>query len=163
MSSMDRKENYQLFCQKARLLGVCDNMSGDDNHLRVRMGKNGRSKARFEVHARKEYMIVLYDENDKLGNGLLSTSKINIPATKYNKNYQYYSEVSPEEYDDFLRFVRSRLGKSKNTTLAGINSPMKPKDIIIKKDGQIMYICGRCGKTFVKSPRCPECGQLVKE
>lgn len=44
-----------------------------------------------------------------------------------------------------------------------INSPKKPKGIIHKKDGKTQYICGRCGVSFLKSPRCPECGQLVKE
>ena len=163
MNSLDRKSNYQMFCQKAKLYGVCDTTSDEENHLRVRMGKNGNSKARFEAHVRKEYMIVLYDENDKVGNGVLRASKINISATKYNKNYKYYSEVSPEDYDAFLRFVSSKLGRTRNTNMEGINTPMKPKSIVRKKDGQIMIICGRCKKSYVKSQRCPECGQLVKE
>ena len=160
---MDRKSNYQMFCQKAKLYGVCDVMSGNDDHLRVRMGKEGNSKARFEVHVRKEYMIVLYDENDKVGNDVLKASKINMPATKFNQNYKYYSEVSPEDYDAFLRFVRSRLGKTQKIKQAGINTPMKPKGIIHKNANTVQYICGRCGMSFVKSTRCPECGQLVRE
>lgn len=43
-----------------------------------------------------------------------------------------------------------------------INTPMKPKGIIRKKDGSVQCICARCGQAFLKSPRCPECGQLVK-
>ena len=159
---MDRKSNYQAFCQKAKLLGL-GVMSGDDNHLRVRMGKEGHSRARFEAHARKEYMIVLYDEKDKIEKGVLRASKINIPATKFNPSYKYYSEVSPEDYDALLRFVKSRLGKMQNGSLIGINTPMKPKGIVRKNDSMIMLICGRCGKAFAKSTRCPECGQLVKE
>lgn len=44
-----------------------------------------------------------------------------------------------------------------------INVPMKPKNRIRKPDGTIRYICGRCDASFSKSPRCPECGQLVNE
>lgn len=42
-----------------------------------------------------------------------------------------------------------------------INSPMKPKSIIRKADGTMRYVCPQCGLSFLKSPRCPECGQLV--
>ena len=44
-----------------------------------------------------------------------------------------------------------------------INIPMRPKNRIRKADGSIRYVCGRCQAIFNKSPRCPECGQLVKE
>jgi uncharacterized C2H2 Zn-finger protein len=43
-----------------------------------------------------------------------------------------------------------------------INKPMKPKNRIRKNDGTIIYLCGRCNNMFIKAPRCPECGQLVK-
>ena len=55
------------------------------------------------------------------------------------------------------------LDKVDEYTHDDINTPMKPKGIVRKNDGLIRYICGRCGMTFNKSPRCPECGQLVKE
>lgn len=44
-----------------------------------------------------------------------------------------------------------------------INTPLNLKDIIRTTDGQIQYVCGRCGYVFAKALRCPECGQLVKE
>lgn len=44
-----------------------------------------------------------------------------------------------------------------------INTPLRPKGRIRKSDGTITYICGRCEIKILKSPRCPECGQLVKE
>lgn len=44
-----------------------------------------------------------------------------------------------------------------------INTPLRPKTIIRKADGTIQFVCGRCEESFVKAPRCPECGQLVKE
>lgn len=45
----------------------------------------------------------------------------------------------------------------------GINTPLRPKRRLRKADGTIQYVCGRCEESFVKAPRCPECGQLVKE
>lgn len=44
-----------------------------------------------------------------------------------------------------------------------INTPLRPKTIIRKADGSVRYVCGRCEESFLKSQRCPECGQLVKE
>lgn len=44
-----------------------------------------------------------------------------------------------------------------------INTPMEPKSKKLGEDGIIRFICGRCGSTYLKSPRCPECGQLVKD
>lgn len=44
-----------------------------------------------------------------------------------------------------------------------INTPLRPKNVIRKTDGSIRYVCGRCEESFLKSRRCPECGQLVKE
>ncbi len=29
--------------------------------------------------------------------------------------------------------------------------------------GSVRYVCGKCETIFAKSPRCPECGQLIKE
>lgn len=45
----------------------------------------------------------------------------------------------------------------------GINTPLPPKDILKANNGEFHYICGRCGHEYLKAPRCPECGQLVKE
>lgn len=163
MSSMDRKENYQLFCQKAKAYGVCDEMSGDDNHKRVRMGKESSSRARFEAHLRKDCMKIFYDEKDKIGNGILQVGRADLPATNINPNYDYFSEVYPEDYDVFLQFVCLKLGRKQSDNLRGINTPLKPSDVIRSNDGQDKCVCGNCGKTFMKSPRCPECEQLVQE
>ena len=48
-------------------------------------------------------------------------------------------------------------------TIDDINTPKEPKNTIKSADGSIQYICGRCETAFNKAPRCPECGQLVKE
>lgn len=44
-----------------------------------------------------------------------------------------------------------------------INNPLRPQIVIKRPDGTLRYKCGRCEYSFAKSPRCPECGQLVKE
>lgn len=44
-----------------------------------------------------------------------------------------------------------------------INTPILPKETIRNEDGSTRLICGRCETVFIKSKRCPECGQLVKE
>lgn len=44
-----------------------------------------------------------------------------------------------------------------------INVPMSPQSIKCLPYGTTRYICGRCGAEYNKAPRCPECGQIVKE
>lgn len=44
-----------------------------------------------------------------------------------------------------------------------INTPLEPKSIINEPDGTIRFQCARCDYVFLKAPRCPECGQAVKE
>ena len=44
-----------------------------------------------------------------------------------------------------------------------INIPMNPQSIKRLSYGTTCYVCGRCGAEYNKAPRCPECGQLVKE
>ena len=59
----------------------------------------------------------------------------------------------------FLKFDSS----DESTASFDINVPMRPKNRIRKADGSVRLVCGRCQASFAKSPRCPECGQLVKE
>ncbi len=47
--------------------------------------------------------------------------------------------------------------------ISDINRPMRPKSKVRKPDGTVKYTCGRCNTAFISSPRCPECGQVVKE
>jgi hypothetical protein len=44
-----------------------------------------------------------------------------------------------------------------------INTPLVPKNIINELDGTVRFQCARCDYVFLKAPRCPECGQAVKE
>ena len=61
-----------------------------------------------------------------------------------------------DEYCDALKELWDQ-------TINSINVPIYPKDIINLADGSVRYICERCGITFNKNVRCPECGQAVKE
>lgn len=45
----------------------------------------------------------------------------------------------------------------------GINVPLAPKTVITESDGTVKYQCAKCNYVFLKAPRCPECGQAVKE
>lgn len=55
------------------------------------------------------------------------------------------------------------LNEVETNEVDSINTALKPKDIIFKQNGTVKYICARCDYEFVKSPRCPECGQLIRE
>ena len=50
---------------------------------------------------------------------------------------------------------------SKHAISFSINIPLSPMRITMNDNGMIQYVCGRCSYTFIKSYRCPECGQLV--
>lgn len=161
MISEAKLNNYKLFCNKAMYYGVCDTMSGDDKHKRLYMGKDEHSRNVYSGHLRTDYMLVYYRSTEKVDITVKGRSKINIPTEKYGCDY--CSEVYPEDYDAFLSFVSRRLGRKPAKTTQDINTPMEPKSRILESDGSSKYICGRCGNCFLKSPRCPECGQLVKE
>ena len=53
-------------------------------------------------------------------------------------------------------------GESEKTEEGGINIPLRPKKVVIGVDGIDRFICGNCDYEFMKAPRCPECGQLIK-
>ncbi len=161
MISDAKLDNYRLFCEKAKSYCVCDKMSGDDKHKRIHMGKDEYSRTVYYGCLRKDSMKVFYRSTDKVDINVSGGSRINVPTDE--NGYNYYSEVKPADYDAFLSFVSSKLGRKQSHVYQDINTPMMLKDRVRKADGTVQYICGRCGVTFIKSPRCPECGQLVKE
>lgn len=68
------------------------------------------------------------------------------------------------DYDSIhssLEMICDCIDENNSSSVNDINTPMKPKGIIRKADGRVQCICGRCGSSFYKSPRCPECGQLM--
>ena len=45
-------------------------------------------------------------------------------------------------------------------SIGTINDPMSPIEVI-RRDGTVRFICGRCNTVFNMAKRCPECGQLI--
>ena len=72
--------------------------------------------------------------------------------------YRDYNQI-----EHSLKIVCDCFAGNVNVDTNSINFPLRPKNTIRKADGTIRLVCGRCEKTFIKAPRCPECGQLVKE
>ena len=161
MISEAKLNNYKLFCDKAKAYGVCDKMSGDDKHKRIHMGKDEYSRTIYYGQLRKGTMRISYRSPYKVDITVKGGSRINVPED--NGRHDYYSEVYPEDYDAFLSFVSRRLGRKPAKTTQDINTPMVPKNKTREDNGTIKLQCPRCDSIFVEAPRCPECGQLVKE
>ena len=161
MLSEAKLNNYKLFCDKAKTYGVCDVMSGNEKHKRLHIGKDEHSRIVYQCHLRIESMQVYYRSTEKVDIRVKGRSKLNIPTKK--NGCDYYSEIYPEDYDAFLSFVSKKLGRKPLRESPDINIPMKPKKEIHEENGAVKLQCPRCNSIFVKAPRCPECGQLVKE
>lgn len=161
MISDAKLDNYILFCQMAESYGVCDKMSGDDKHRRIHMGKDGNSRTRYYGQLRKDYMKIYYKADDEVRMDVKGGSVLNVPLE--GSNYDYYSDIVPEDYDAFLKFVCHRLGRLPKNESLGINHPLKPKRVIYESDEITKYQCPRCDAIFKQSQRCPECGQLLYE
>ena len=161
MISEAKLKNYKLFCDKAKSYGVCDTMSGDDKHKRLYMGKDGLSRNLYSGHLRTDYMLVYYRSTEKVEITVKGRSKLNIPTKKHGCDY--YSEVYPEDYDAFLSFVSQKLGRKMVEVLQSINVSLSPKKVIREDNDLIKLQCPSCDLIFAKAPRCPKCGQLIKE
>lgn len=161
MLSKAKLDNYNLFCEKAKSYGVCDVMSGDDKHKRLKMGKDEHSRIIYYAELRTNCMKIRYRSSYKVDISVRGGSKLNIPQKA--EGFEYYSDIYPQDYDAFLRFVSQKLGRKRVNSSQGINTPLKPKKKSRDQDGSVKYVCGRCNTVFGKSPRCPVCGQLVKE
>jgi len=159
MLSKAKLDNYSLFCEKAKSYGVCDVMSGDDKHKRLKMGEDEHSRIVYYAELRTNHMRIRYRSSYKIEISVRGDSKLNIP--KKVSGFEYYSDIYPEDYDAFLKFASRKLGRNQVNSSRGINTPMKPKKTIKDKGDSVRYICGRCGTAFYESPRCPECGQLM--
>lgn len=161
MISEAKLDNYRLFCDKAKSYGVCDKMSGDDKHKRIHMGKDEYSRTVYYGCLRKDSMKVFYRSTDKVDITVKGGSALNVPTDE--AGYDYYSEIKQADYDAFLRFVSRKLGREPAIAPKGINVLLDPKKVIRKDKETIELQCPRCDLIFLKAPRCPGCGQLVKE
>ena len=113
------------------------------------------------VDLRKDYYHLRTREQYLRGVGVLDFS----PDKNHSPNSAAIKNIPYSNTDVFYRLVnyithRKTYIPSEQT---GINTPLKFINRLRKADGSVLYICGRCGGSFMKAPRCPECGQLVKE
>lgn len=152
-------DSFDEFCKKAESYGVCDKIKIGGAHKRIRMGIDDKAKARFLGCARKDRIRLYFNERDtwiveRIGCFVEQSS---------DKSYSRVCDLYPEKYDVFLGALQTTLGRNGNDAYIDINTPLSPKSVFEDTDGTIRFKCGLCGKGFLKAPRCPECGQLVKE
>ncbi len=67
-----------------------------------------------------------------------------------------YDITDPELFIKALHLI---IGKP---MVNDINVAVPPRSIDYSGE-VIRYVCPNCGENFLKAPRCPECGQLIKE
>lgn len=130
-----------------------------------------RKKAVFQVYINAGHAS--YVVNDPLAKSF-DRFISRIPFKKGNKDYLELNVYSDEPLElteltvqfslDLMEYatkIEPRFGEWKLSV--DINIPLSPKRIIETQDGEIHYVCGKCEYEYRKAPRCPECGQLVKE
>lgn len=137
-----------------------------------------RNDMQFKIRSNSEelmWVYFVYSDKGKYLSLEIDQERISNVRSKligFDKISERHVESWPSLkliYRDFsrieqsLELICSCLDGAKNVSKNDINFPMKPKGIIRKNEGKTLYICGRCGKSFVRASRCPECGQLVKE
>lgn len=85
-------------------------------------------------------------------------------VTNQKRNNAVYRRI---EYDDvsllinLINLIRSQ-SEDISEKIIDINTPIPVEKVFRDADGTIKYRCPTCGTDFLKAPRCPECGQLVK-
>ena len=60
---------------------------------------------------------------------------------------------------ELLAYIEKNINSDFET---GINVALFPARVYMEENIKF-YECPNCGVSFIKAPRCPECGQLVKE
>ena len=96
---------------------------------------------------------------------------------RYHNRIAFVGEIAPDNVRDY--YIGRRIGtlykngeanpvklfiksNEKGCSIPDINTPVAPKEEIIDPNGELRFTCARCQMTFIKAPRCPECGQLIK-
>ena len=117
----------------------------------------------YFIYSKREKYISLEVDNDTVAGIKMRLSGFESLKERYYKNYPTLKLRfrSYEQIEQSLIEICDCLDGMSVSNTEDINSPLKPKGIIRNNDGRIQCICGRCGMSFYKSPRCPECGQLI--
>lgn len=95
----------------------------------------------YQLRTREEYLIAVgvFDYTLDNNHSPNSAAVKNIPYDDTEVFYKLVRFITNEETDD-------------------INVANRPFSILNNK-----YVCPRCNNVFLKAPRCPECGQLIKD
>lgn len=154
MAEKKPSTGFKLFCQKTKDYGVFVS----ESTTRVYMGDEKVLK--FLACSRAEGVQLFFNDRERW-----IVEKLGCVVHSYasSKSYILQCALEPEKFDLFLRELQTALGVNGSALPSDINTPILPKNVIKDPDGNICYECGRCGVTYHKAPRCPECGQLVKE
>ena len=119
----------------------------------------------YFFYSKRGKYINLEVDNDTVSGIKANLSGFESIKERYYQNYPTLKlrfrsyELIEQSLVDVCNCLES--GADSNGVIGDINSPLKPKGTIRRTDGRIQYICGRCGLSFYKSPRCPNCGQLI--
>ncbi len=125
---------------------------------------------------------LVYDDLKKGGNENSEDNRyVVIFAKPYNKPYKFvgvFLRDNPASNADHTEFYRISTevriigspaetiepieSEKENTKVNDINIAVPPREVIERLDGSVQYVCSNCSIIFIKAPRCPECGQLVK-
>ena len=106
-STSNKQEVFQLFEDKADAFGVCDMVTRDGTHERLRMGKEGRKKARFLACSRDGWICLYYDARDKYWMNDICPDE--TPVVN-DESYDYRCRVEPEQFEDLLQKIADILG-----------------------------------------------------
>ena len=123
----------------------------------------GMNRVHFKYHGVGFAVIDMKNDCYNLGSRSEYFKKVGLfnfeKTDNLGPNHALIRNIPYEDTDALFRLINDMTGG----LVSSINIPMKPQNTIRKQNGDIRYICGRCGHSFLKSQRCPECGQLVKE
>lgn len=120
----------------------------------------------YLLYSKRAKYISLEIDNDTVSGIKMSLSGFESIKERHYQNYptlklrfHNYAHIERSLKDICDCLDNPAQGGTSNAN--GINIPLTPKGIIHKSDGTIQCLCGRCGISFIKAERCPECGQLV--
>ena len=127
--------------------------------------------AQYALAVAKGEVVEVY----KINEWVMAKDADNIIRTydpkRYHDRIAFVGEIAPDNVRDY--YIGRRIGmlykngeanpvklflksNEKEHSISDINTPVAPKEETIR------LICARCQMTFIKAPRCPECGQLIK-
>ena len=121
----------------------------------------------FQYAPRSRYISIEVDNDTVAGikpqlTGFIRAKERSTPGYPSLKLVYHSYALIKQSLEDICDCLDNH-GQGGTSNANSINIPMAPKSKNMGEDGNIRYICGRCGSTYLKSLRCPECGQLVKD